>query len=134
LKLSQDRTCGRDQRASEPAIGGSLAHHVLALLRFHPSVGEAEKVERRLLAVRMRATLALRAEVDEARLGRWLISGLTPAASVPAVLRFVFCVAAHTQGSLPAGRLGLCREGVEPSGPLREVSARVDDHPPLLLS
>jgi hypothetical protein len=66
--------------------------------------------------------------------GRWLISGLTPAASAPAVLRFVFRVAAHTQGSLPAGRLGLCREGVEPSGPLREVSARVDDHPPLLLS
>src|SRR5262249_56336025 len=57
----------RDQRASEPALGGSLAHHVLALPRFHPRVGEAEKVERRLLAVRMRATLALRAEVDEAR-------------------------------------------------------------------
>src|SRR5215831_14017650 len=62
--------------------------------------------------------------------GRWLISGLTGAASAPAVLRFVFRIAAHTQGSLPAGRLGLCREGVEPSGPLREVSARVDDHPP----
>jgi hypothetical protein len=29
---------------------------------------------------------------------------------------------------------GLCREGVEPSGPLREVSARVDVHPPLLFS
>jgi hypothetical protein len=28
----------------------------------------------------------------------------------------------------------LCREGVEPSGPLREVSVRVDDHPPLLSS
>ena len=67
--------------------------------------------------------------------GRWLISGLTGAASAPAVLRFVFRIAAHTQGSLPAGRLGLCREGVEPSGPLREVSARVDDHPhPALLT
>ena len=66
--------------------------------------------------------------------GRWLISGLTGAASAPAVLRFAFRVAAHTQGSLPAGRLGLCREGVEPSGSRREVSARVDDHPPLLLS
>ena len=62
--------------------------------------------------------------------GRWLISGLTGAASAPAVLRFVFRIAAHTQGSLPAGRLGLCREGVEPSGSRREVSARVDDHPP----
>ncbi len=58
----------RGQRAGEPALGGPLAHHVLALLRFHPSVGEAEKVERRFLAVRVRATLALGAEVDEARL------------------------------------------------------------------
>ena len=68
------------------------------------------------------------------RLRRWLISGLTGAASAPAVLRFAFRVAAHTQGSLPAGRLGLCRAGVEPAGPLREVSARVHDHPPPLLS
>ena len=28
----------RGQRAGEPALGGPLAHHVLALLRFHPSV------------------------------------------------------------------------------------------------
>jgi len=40
----------------------------------------------------------------------------------------------HLQGLLPAGRLSLCREGVEPSGPLREVSAHPGDHPPLLLS
>jgi hypothetical protein len=40
----------------------------------------------------------------------------------------------HVQGLLPAGRLGLCREGVEPSGSLRKVSARFDDHPPFLLS
>src|ERR1700693_5612484 len=45
------------------------------------------------------------------RLRRWLISGLTGAASAPAVLRFAFRVAAHAQGSLPAGRLGLCRVG-----------------------
>jgi hypothetical protein len=31
----------------------------------------------------------------------------------------------HVQGLLPAGRLGLCREGVEPSGSLRKVSARL---------
>ena len=68
------------------------------------------------------------------RLRRWLISGLTGAASPPAVLRFAFRVAAHAQGSLPAGRLGLCRVGVEPTGPLRKVSARVHDHPPPLLS
>src|SRR5712691_11442349 len=29
------------------------------------------------------------------------------------------------QGSLPAGRLGLCREGFEPSGSLRKVSGRL---------
>src|ERR1700730_3795643 len=58
----------RTQRAGEPAFGRSLAHHVLALLRLHPSVGEAEKVERRRGAVRMRATWTLGAEVDEARL------------------------------------------------------------------
>ena len=49
----------RTQRAGEPAFGRSLAHHVLALLRLHPSVGEAEKVERRRGAVRMRATWTL---------------------------------------------------------------------------
>jgi hypothetical protein len=32
------------------------------------------------------------------------------------------------QGSLPAGGLHLCREGVEPSGPLRKVSGYI--HPP----
>src|SRR5215831_20685423 len=58
----------RIQHAGEPALGGSLPHHVLALLRFRPGVGEAEKVERRRLAIRRRATLALGSEVDEARL------------------------------------------------------------------
>ena len=60
--------------------------------------------------------------------------GLTGAASAPAVLRFALRIAARAQGSLQAGRLGLCQEGVERSGSRREVSARVDDHPPLLLS
>jgi hypothetical protein len=85
-------------------------------------------------ALAMAVTPMLPPLCAQRRLRQWLISGLTGAASAPAVLRFVFRIAAHTQGSLPAGRLGLCREGVEPSGPLREVSARVDDHPPLLLS
>src|SRR6266849_2162843 len=42
------------------------------------------------------------------------------------------------RGSWSAGarsvRLALCRVGVEPTGSLRVVSARIDDHPPLLLS
>jgi len=67
------------------------------------------------------------------RLRRWLISGL-PRSSAPAAIRFTLRVAAHVQGSLPAGRLSLCREGVEPSGSLRKVSVRFDDHPPFLLS
>src|SRR6516165_8174095 len=50
------------------------------------------------------------------------------------MLRFTRGVAAHVQGSLPAGGLRLCREGFEPSGPLRKVSVRFDDHPPFLLS
>ena len=67
------------------------------------------------------------------RLRRWLISGLTRE------LRHLLSYASrfrcrHVQSSLPAGRLGLYRAGVEPAGSLREVSARVDDHPPLLLS
>src|SRR3981081_2389412 len=37
----------------------------------------------------------------------------------------------RTRARLASGRLaGLCREGVEPSGSLQKVSARVDDHPP----
>ena len=41
----------------------------------------------------------------------------------------------RTHARLASGRLaGLCREGFEPTGSLRKVSARVDDHPPLLLS
>ena len=59
------------------------------------------------------------------RLRRLQISGLTHTALVPVDLRFAFCVATHAQGSLPAGRLGLYREGVEPSGPRRKVSVRL---------
>jgi len=41
----------------------------------------------------------------------------------------------HSRARLASGWLaGLCREGVVPSGPLREVSARVHVHPPLLSS
>jgi hypothetical protein len=41
----------------------------------------------------------------------------------------------HSRARLASGWLArLCREGVEPSGPLREVSARIDGHPPLLSS
>ena len=58
-----------DQRAGKAAFVRRLRHHVLALLRFSPAMGEAEKVERGLLAVWMRPTAARRAEVDEARLG-----------------------------------------------------------------
>jgi hypothetical protein len=58
----------RQHGAGEPALGRSLAHHVLAFQRLCPGMGEAEKVERRFRAVRMRATFAHRAEVDEARL------------------------------------------------------------------
>ena len=41
----------------------------------------------------------------------------------------------HSRARLASGWLArLYREGVEPSGSLREVSARVDVHPPLLFS
>src|SRR5712691_2591955 len=56
------------QRPSKAVLRRRLSHHVLTLLRFHPSMGEAEKVERWLLAARLRATAPLWAEVDEARL------------------------------------------------------------------
>ena len=64
----------------------------------------------------MAATPMLPPRSGRRRPRHWLISGLTGAASAPADLRFAFRVAAHAQGSLPAGRLGLYREGVEPSG------------------
>src|SRR5260370_29339515 len=54
----------RDQRAGEPALGGSLAPHVLSLLRFHPTMGEAEKVERRFPTILIPATLSPRAGLD----------------------------------------------------------------------
>ena len=65
---------------------------------------------------------------------RYLISGLTRSFSTR-YRTLQTGVAARLQGSLPAGGLRLCREGFEPSGSLRKVSARCfDDHPPFLLS
>src|SRR5260370_280738 len=55
------------QRTGKAVLRRRLPHHVLALLRFPPGVGKAEKVERWFLAVWMRATATLRAEVDVAR-------------------------------------------------------------------
>src|SRR6516162_6209883 len=60
----------RHQRSRQTALGRPLPHHLLSILRLRPDMGEAEKVERRCLAVWVRATLALGAEVDEARLVR----------------------------------------------------------------
>jgi hypothetical protein len=56
------------QRAGKAVLSRRLPHHVLALLRLDPTVGEAEKVERSVQAVCRRTIAALRAEVDEARL------------------------------------------------------------------
>src|SRR5262249_26552333 len=58
------------QRAGKSALSRCLPHHVLALPRLSPRVGEAEEVERLGLAVWRRPARALRAEVDEARLIR----------------------------------------------------------------
>src|SRR3979411_2911958 len=58
------------QRAGKAVLRRRLPHHVLALLRLHPRVGEAEKVERWFLAAWLRATATLWPEVDEARLVR----------------------------------------------------------------
>jgi hypothetical protein len=60
----------RGQRAGKTALGRGLPHHVLAIPRLSPRVGEAEEVERWILAVWGRPTTSLRAEVDEARLVR----------------------------------------------------------------
>ena len=67
------------------------------------------------------------------RLRRYRISGLTPAASAPALLRFALPLLSRAR--LASGWLAsLCREGVEPSGPLWKVSARIHDLPPSLYS
>jgi hypothetical protein len=42
------------------------------------------------------------------------ISGLTHAASAPALLRFAFCVATHAQGWLPAGWLAFTGRASNP--------------------
>jgi hypothetical protein len=60
----------RGQRAGKTALGRGLPHHVLAIPRLSPRVGEAEEVERWVLAVWGHPTTSLRAEVDEARLVR----------------------------------------------------------------
>ncbi len=60
----------RGQRAGKTALGRHLPHHVLALPRLSPRVGEAEEVERLRLAVWRHPTTSLQAEVDEARLVR----------------------------------------------------------------
>src|SRR3981189_3780533 len=56
------------QRAGKAVLRRRLPHHVLALLRLHPRVGEAEKVERWFLAAWLRATATLWPEVEEAGL------------------------------------------------------------------
>ena len=66
-------------------------------------------------------------------LRHWLISRLTPAALAPALLRLALPLLSRAR--LASGWLtGLCREGVEPSGPRWKVSARIHDHPPSLSS
>ena len=60
----------RGQRAGKAAFGRCLPHHVLALPRLLPRVGEAEKGERLRRAVGRRPAMLLRAEVDEVRLVR----------------------------------------------------------------
>ena len=60
----------RGQRAGKTALGRGLPHHVLAIPRLSPRVGEAEEVERLCLAVWWRPAMMLRTEVDEARLVR----------------------------------------------------------------
>src|SRR5262249_30054374 len=60
----------RGQRAGKAALRRCSPHHVLTLPRLSPRVGEAEEVERLGLTVWRRPTMALRAEVEEARLVR----------------------------------------------------------------
>jgi len=60
----------RGQRAGKPAFSRGLPHHVLALPRLCPRVGEAKEVERVGLAVWRHPAKTLRAEVDEVRLVR----------------------------------------------------------------
>src|SRR5258708_1159764 len=67
------------------------------------------------------------------RLRQCLISGLTRSFGTRCHTLHAG-VAAHVQGSLPAGKLCLCRVGIEPTGSLREGSARIVDHSPLLFS
>jgi hypothetical protein len=67
------------------------------------------------------------------RLRQWLISGLTRSFGTRwPTLHAWRC---RTRARLASGWLvDLCRVGFEPTGSLQEVSARIDDHPPLLLS
>jgi hypothetical protein len=86
---------------------------------------------RRVLA--MSATSMLPPLGGRRRLRQSMISGLTRSFGTRCHTLHAD-IAAHVQGSLPAGRLGLYRVGVEPTGSLRGVSARIHVHPPLLLS
>ena len=58
-----------DQCAGKPALGRCLPHHILALARLPPGMGEAEKVEWWRLASWLHLAASW-AEVDEARLIR----------------------------------------------------------------
>src|SRR3954447_25912252 len=59
----------RPQRAGEATFGRHLPHHVDALLRLSPDVGEAEEIKRGAVCGRVGSPLRpFEAEVDEARL------------------------------------------------------------------
>src|SRR3954447_24423641 len=59
----------RPQRAGEATFGRHLPHHVDALLRLSPDVGEAEEIKRGAVCGRVRGPLwPFEAKVDEARL------------------------------------------------------------------
>src|SRR5690242_2568607 len=59
----------RSQRPGEAAFSCNSPHHVVALLRLSPDVGEAEEIERGTVCGRMNGAIrSFEAEVDEARL------------------------------------------------------------------
>jgi hypothetical protein len=60
--------------------------------------------------------------------------GANPKASAPAAIRFTRDVAAHVQGLLPAGRLGLFPGGGRTLWTATKGFSSFDDHPPFLLS
>jgi len=77
------------------------------------------------------ATPMLPPQSGPRRLRQYRISGLTR--SFNTRYRTLHAWRCRTRARLASGRLAsLYREGVEPSGPLRKVSARSCDHPPFL--